>query len=113
MYVYKYMYLYRCIYVHNFPRQGCYYRKMPNHLVTTIICTEKRSGEGWYHMETGQLICFAKGLAGFRMMLIFAGRYFRAEYIPIVFVLSVKLLSAMVIDVLSKTLIYCYYLVCN
>ena len=77
-------------------------------LVNTIICTEESSGEGTYHMETSQLICFAKRLAGFRMVLVFTRRYFRAEY-----VLSVKLLSAMVIVVLSKSLVYCYYVVCN
>ena len=80
-------------------------------LVNTIICTEESSGEGTYHMETSQLICFAKRLAGFRMVLVFTGRYFRAEYVLIV--LSVKLLSAMVIIVLSKSLVYCYYVVCN
>ena len=62
-----------------FPRQGYYYRIMFN-LVNTIICTEESSGEGTYHMETSQLICFAKRLAGFRMVLVFTGRYFRAEY---------------------------------
>ena len=80
-------------------------------LVNTIICTEEPSGEGSYHMETSQLICFAKRLAGFRMVLVFTGRYFRAEYVLIV--LSVKLLSVMVIVVLSKSLVYCYYVVCN
>ena len=50
-------------------------------------------------------------LAGFRMVLVFAGRYFRAEYVLIVS--SVKLLSAMVIVVLSKSLVYCYYVVYN
>ena len=62
-------------------------------------------------MKTNQLICFAKRLAGFRMVLVFTGRYFRAEYVLIV--LSVKLLSVMVIVVLSKSLVYCYYVVCN
>ena len=71
-------------------------------LVNTIICTEEPSGNDSYHVETSQLICFAKGLAGFRMVLVFAGRYFRAEYVLIV--LSVKLLS--VIVVLSKSLVY-------
>ena len=80
-------------------------------LVNTIICTEESSGEGSYHMETSQLICFAKRLAVFRMVLVFTGRYFRAEYVLIV--LSVKLLSAMVIVVLSKSLVCCYYVVCN
>ena len=79
-----------------------------SNLVNIIICTEEPSGEGSYHMETIQLICFAKRLAGFRMVLVFTGRYFRAEY-----VLSVKLLSAMVIVALSKSLVYCYYVVCN
>ena len=76
-------------------------------LVITIICTEGPSGEGLYHMETSQLICFAKRLAGFWMMLDFTGRYFRAEYVLIV--LTVKLLPAMVIVALSKSLVYCYY----
>ena len=80
-------------------------------LVNTIICTEEPSSEGSYHIETSQLICFAKRLAGIRMVLVFTGRYFRAEYVLIV--LSVKLLSAMVIVVLSKSLVYCYYVVCN
>ena len=57
-------------------------------LVITIICTEEPSGEGLYHMETSQSICFAKRAAGFRMMLVFAESYFRAEYVLIV--LSVK-----------------------
>ena len=52
---------------------------------------------------------YGKYLAGFRM--VFTGRYFRAEYVLIV--LSVKLLSAMVIVVLSKSLVYCYCVVCN
>ena len=80
-------------------------------LVNTIICTEESSGEGSYHMEISQLICFAKRLAGFRMVLVFAGRYFCGEYVLIV--LSVKLLSVMVIVALSKSLVYCYYVVCN
>ena len=63
-------------------------------LVNTIICTEEPSGEGSYHMETSQLIFFAKRLAGLRMVLVFTGRYFRAEYVLIV--LSVKLLPVMV-----------------
>ena len=71
-------------------------------LVNTIICTEEPSGNDSYHMETSQLICFAKRLAGFRMVFVFAGRYFCAEYVLIV--LSVKLLSAIV--VLSKSLVY-------
>ena len=96
--------------LYSFPRQGCCYRKMFN-LVNTIICTEEPSGEGSYHIETSQWICFAKRLAGFRMVLVFTGRYFRAEYVLIV--LSVKLLSAMAIVVLSKSLVYCYYVVCN
>ena len=93
-----------------FPRHGCYYRKMFN-LVNNIICAEESSCEGWYHMKTSQLICFARRLAVFRMVLVFTGRYFRAEYVLIV--LSVKLLSAMVIVVLSKSLVHCYYVVCN
>ena len=80
-------------------------------LVNTIICTEEPSGEGSYHIETSQWICFAKRLAGFRMVLVFTGRYFRAEYVLIV--LNVKLLVVMVIVVLSKSLVYCYYVVCN
>ena len=77
-------------------------------LVNIIICTEEPSGKGSYHMETSQLICFAKRLAGFRMVLVFTRRYFRAEY-----VLIVKLVSVMVIVVLGKSLVYCYYVVCN
>ena len=80
-------------------------------LVNTIICTEEPSGEGSYHMETSQLICFAKRLADFHIVLVFTGKYFRAEYVLIV--LNVKLLSVMVIVVLSKSLVYCYYVVCN
>ena len=80
-------------------------------LVNTIICTEEPSGKGSYHMETSRLIFFAKRWAGFRMVLVFTGRYFRVEYVLIV--LSVKLLSAMFIVVLSKSLVYCYYVVCN
>ena len=80
-------------------------------LVSTVICTEEPSGEGSYHMKTSQLICFAKRLAGFHMVLVFTGRYFRAEYAFIV--LSSKLLSAVVIVVLSKSLVYRYYVVCN
>ena len=57
---------------------------------------------GLYQMETSQLIYFAKRLSGFRMVLLFAERYFCAEYVLIV--LSVKLLSAIV--VLSKSLVY-------
>ena len=72
---------------------------------------EEPSDEGSYHMETSQLICFAKHLAGFRMVLVFTGRYFHAEYVLVV--LSVKLFSAMVILVLSKSLLYSYYVVCN
>ena len=80
-------------------------------LVITILCTEEPSGEGSYHLETSQLICFAKRLAGFRMVLVFAERYFRAEYVLIV--ASVKPLLAMVIVVLSYSLVSCYYMVCN
>ena len=76
-------------------------------LVNTIISTEETSDKGSYHMETSQLICFAKRLAGFWMMLDFTGRYFRAEYVLIV--LIVKLLPAMFIVALSKSLVYCYY----
>ena len=54
-------------------------------------------------METNQLIYFANRLAGFRIALVFAERYFREEYLDIV--LSVKLLSAMVIVFLSKSLV--------
>ena len=100
--------LVRLLYI--FPRKGCYYRKMFN-LVITIICTEEHSGEGSYHMETSRLICSANRLAGLRMVLVFAEKYFRAEYVVVV--LSIKLLSAMVIVVLSKSLVYCYYVVCN
>ena len=78
-------------------------------LVNTIISTEEPSGEGSYRIETSQLIWFAKRLASFRMVLVFTGRYFRAEYVLIV--LNVKLLSVMVIVVLSKSLVYCYYVV--
>ena len=80
-------------------------------LVNTIICTKEPSGEGSYHIETSQLICFAKRLAGIRMVLVFTGRYFQAEYVLIV--LNVKLFSVMVIVVSSKSLVYCYYVVCN
>ena len=80
-------------------------------LINTIICTEEPSSEGTYRIKTSQLICFAKRLAGFRMVLVFAGRYFCGEYVLIV--LSVKLLSVMVIVALSKSLVYCYYVVCN
>ena len=80
-------------------------------LVNNTICMEESSGEGSYHTETSRFICFAKRLAGFRMVLVFTGRYFRAEYVLIV--LNVKLLSVMVIVVLSKSLVYCYYVVCN
>ena len=62
-------------------------------------------------METNQLICFAKRLADFRRVLVFAKRYFRAEYVLIA--LSVKLLSAMVIVVLNNSLVYCYYVCVN
>ena len=78
-------------------------------LVNTIICTEETSGKSLYHMVTSQLICFAKRLAGFRIVLVFTRRYFRAEYVPIV--LSVKLISAMALVALSKSLVYCYYVV--
>ena len=61
--------------------------------------------------EISQLIYLAKRWAGFRVVLVFTGKYFRAEYVLIV--LSVKLLSAMVIVVLSKSLVYCYYVVYN
>ena len=44
-------------------------------------------------------------------ILVFTGRYFRAEYALIV--LSVKLLLALIIDALRKSLVYCYYVVCN
>ena len=98
----------RLLYI--FPRQGCCYAKMFN-LINTIICTEEPSSEGTYRIKTSQLICFAKRLAGFRMVLVFAGRYFSGEYVLIV--LSVKLLSVMVIVALSKSLVYCYYVVCN
>ena len=80
-------------------------------LVNTIICTEEPYSEGSYRIETSQLIDFGKRLAGFRMVLVFSGRYFRGEYVFIV--LSVKLLSVMVIVVLIKSLVYCYYVVCN
>ena len=80
-------------------------------LVNTIICREEPSSEGSYHMETSHLIYFAKRLAGFCMVLVFTGRYFRADYVLII--LSVRLLSAMVVVVLSKSLVYCYYVVCN
>ena len=80
-------------------------------LVNTIICTEEPSGEGSYHIEISQLIYFAKRRAGFRMVLVFTGKYFRAEYVLIV--LNVKLLSVMVIVVLSKSLVYCYHVLCN
>ena len=80
-------------------------------LVITIVCTEEPSGEGLYRMETSQMIYFARRLAGFLMVFVFAKRYFRTEYALIV--LSLKLLSAMVIVVLSKSLVYCYCVVCN
>ena len=64
----------RLLYI--FSRQGSYFRKMFN-LVITIICTENSSGEGSYHMEISQFICFPKGLAGFLMALVFTERYFR------------------------------------
>ena len=57
------------------------------------------------------MICFANSLAVFIMVLIFTGRYFCVEYVLIV--LSIKLLSAMIIVVLSKSLVYSYYIVCN
>ena len=98
----------RLLYI--FSKLGCYYCKIFN-LVITITCMEKPSGEGSYHMETSQMICFANRLAGFHMVLVFTERCSRAEYVVIV--LSVKLLSAMVIVVLSKSLVYCYYVVCN
>ena len=82
---------------------------MFNLVNTIIIYTEEPSGEGSYHMETSRLICFAKRLAGFRIVLVFTRRYFRAEYVPIV--LSVKLISAMALVALSKSLVYCYYVV--
>ena len=66
-------------------------------LVNTIICTEEPSSEGSYHIETSQLIFFAKRLAGFRMVLVFTGRYFRAENVLIV--LNINLLSVIVIVV--------------
>ena len=50
-------------------------------LVFTIVCTEEPSGEGSYHMEISQLICFEKRLPGFLMVLVFAERYFLAEYV--------------------------------
>ena len=67
---------------------------------------EEPSGEGSYHMEIRRLICLAKCLASFRKVLVFTGRYFRAEYMLIV--LSAKLLLAMVIVVLGKSLVYGY-----
>ena len=51
-------------------------------------------------IKTSQLICFGKHLASFRMVLVFTERYFRAECSHC---LSVKLLSEMVIVVLSKS----------
>ena len=72
-------------------------------LVNTIICTEEPSGEGSHHMETSQLICFAKRFAGFHMVLVFTGRYLRAKYVLVV--LSFKLLPDIVIVVLSKYLL--------
>ena len=48
-------------------------------LVFTIICTEEPSAEDSYHMEISQLICFAKHLAGFLMVLVFAERYFHSH----------------------------------
>ena len=80
-------------------------------LVSTIICTQEPSSEGSYHIETSQSIYFAKHLACFHMVLFFTRRYFRAEHVLIV--LNVKLLSVMVIVVLSKSLVYCYYVVYN
>ena len=65
----------------------CHYRKTFN-LVITIICTEEHFGDGSNRMRTSQLIFFANRLAGFRMVLVFAGRHFCAEYVVIV--LSVK-----------------------
>ena len=54
-------------------------------------------------MRTSQLIYFANRLAGFRIVLVFAERYFSEEYLDMV--LSAKLLSAMVIVFLSKSLV--------
>ena len=62
-------------------------------------------------METSHLIFSAELLAGFRMVLVFAVRYFRTEYVLIV--LSIKLLSAMIRVVLSKSLVYYYHVMCN
>ena len=70
-------------------------------VVNTIICTEESSSDGSYRVKTSQLFCFAKRLAGFRMMLVFTRGYFREEYILIA--LSVKLLSVMIIVVFSKS----------
>ena len=53
-----------------FTRQGCYYGKMFN-LVITITCTEEPSGESSYRMETSKLICFAGRLVVFRYCLGF------------------------------------------
>ena len=44
--------------------------------VIAIVCSEELSGEGLYHMETSELICFANQLTSFHMMLVFAERYF-------------------------------------
>ena len=70
-------------------------------LVHTIICMEESSSEGSYCVKTSQLICFAKHLAGFRMVLVFTRGYFREEYVLVV--LTVKLLSVMVIVVFSES----------
>ena len=85
--------------------------------VIAIVCSEELSGEGLYHMETSELICFANQLTGFHMMLVFAERRFRTDdnvvYCFKYFVNFFKLLSAMIIVVLSKSLVYCYYVVYN
>ena len=64
------------------------------------------------------MICFANRLTGFFMVLIFAEKCFHADYkVAIVlykyFVDLLKLLSAVIIVVLSKSLVYLYYIVDN
>ena len=82
-------------------------------LVNTIICTEEPFGEGSYHMGTSRWICLQNvWLVSAWRWLLLEGTFVQSTFSLF---LSVKLLSAMVIVVLRKSLPldYCYYVVCN
>ena len=80
-------------------------------LVNTIISTEEPSSEGLYRNQDQPIDLLCKTFGWF---LYGVGFYWKVLSCRVCsHCLSVKLLSAMVIVVLSKSLVHCYYVVCN